>query len=68
MICVSLREPHCPSLLEAPGLGAIGTFTRVIATRLGAPFACPSLRPRRETAAGQLDWRTLQDRMRVLGG
>ena len=68
MICVSLREPDCPSLLEAPGLGAIGTFTRVIATRLGAPFACPSLRPGRETAAGQLDWRTLQDRMRVLGG
>ena len=68
MICVSLREPDCPSLLEAPGLGAIGTFTRVIATRLGAPFTCPSLRPGRETAAGQLDWRTLQDRMRVLGG
>ena len=68
MICVSLREPHCPSLLEAPGLGAIGTFTRVIATRLGAPFTCPSLRQGRETAEGQLDWRTLQDRIRVLGG
>jgi 3-dehydroquinate dehydratase len=67
LICVSLREPDCPSLLEALGLGPVGTFTRVVATRLGAPFTYASLRPGRDTAEGQLDWRTLQDRMRALG-
>lgn len=43
----------------ALGLGREGVVTRVAAPLLGAPFTFASLRPGRETADGQLDWKTL---------
>jgi 3-dehydroquinate dehydratase-1 len=43
----------------ALGLGRAGLATRLAAPFLGAPFTYASLRPGRETAEGQLDWRTM---------
>ena len=43
----------------ALGTGRAGLATRLAATFLGAPFTYASLRPGRETAEGQLDWRTM---------
>lgn len=43
----------------ALGTGRQGVATRLAAPLLGAPFTYASLRPGRETAEGQLDWKTL---------
>jgi 3-dehydroquinate dehydratase type I len=43
----------------ALGTGRAGVVTRLAAPFLGAPFTYACLRPGRETAEGQLDWRTL---------
>jgi 3-dehydroquinate dehydratase-1 len=43
----------------ALGTGRAGLATRLAAPFLGAPFTYASLRPGRETAEGQLDWRTM---------
>lgn len=50
----------------ALGLGREGAVTRVAAPFLGAPFTYASLRPGRETAEGQLDWKTLDKIMNLI--
>jgi 3-dehydroquinate dehydratase-1 len=56
---LSLYETPRRNKIIALGLGREGVVTRVAAPLLGAPFTYASLRPGRETAAGQLDWKTL---------
>lgn len=45
--------------IVALGTGPAGAVTRLAAPFLGAPFTYASLRPGRETAEGQIDWRSL---------
>jgi 3-dehydroquinate dehydratase-1 len=52
----------------ALGMGRLGTLTRIAAPLLGAPFTYASLAPGRETADGQLNWKTLRDILKALGG
>jgi len=56
---LSLYETPRRNKVIALGTGREGVVTRVAAPLLGAPFTYASLRPGRETAEGQLDWRTL---------
>jgi len=61
---LSLYDPKRPGRVIALGTGRAGTVTRLAAPFLGAPFTYASLRLGRETADGQLDWRTMA---RLLG-
>lgn len=56
---LSLYETPRRNKVIALGTGGEGVVTRVAAPLLGAPFTYASLRPGRETAEGQLDWKTL---------
>lgn len=55
----SLYDPGRRGRVVALGTGRAGVLTRLAAPLLGAPFTYAALRPGRETAAGQLDWRTM---------
>ena len=56
---LSLYDTPKRGRVIALGTGRAGVATRIAAPLLGAPFTFASLRPGRETAGGQLDWRTL---------
>lgn len=56
---LSLYETPRRNQVIALGTGREGVVTRVAGPLLGAPFTYASLRPGRETAEGQLGWKTL---------
>jgi 3-dehydroquinate dehydratase type I len=56
---LSLYDTTRRERVIALGTGRTGLATRLAAPFLGAPFTYASLRPGRETAEGQLDWRTM---------
>jgi len=56
---LSLYDTPRRERVIALGTGRAGLVTRLAAPFLGAPFTYASLRPGRETAEGQLDWRTM---------
>jgi len=62
---LSLYDTAKRGRVIALGTGRQGLATRIAAPFLGAPFTFASLRPGRETAEGQLDWKTL-DRILTL--
>ncbi len=62
---LSLYDRPAGSIV-AIGLGAIGSFTRIAALALGAPFTYASLRRGEETADGQIDLETLRRAVRAL--
>ena len=62
---LSLYERPRPVI--AIGMGALGTFTRIVAPFLGAPFTFAALTLERTTADGQLDARTMAEKIRILG-
>jgi 3-dehydroquinate dehydratase-1 len=55
----SLYDSERRDRVVALGTGRAGVVTRLAAPLLGAPFTYAALRPGRETAEGQLDWRTM---------
>lgn len=57
---LSLYDTPKRGRVIALGTGRAGVVTRIAAPLLGAPFTYASSGPGRETAAGQLDWRTLE--------
>jgi len=50
----------------AIGMGRQGIITRIIAPLLGAPFTYASLTAERQTAEGQLDWKTLREKIGMI--
>ena len=62
---ISLYDRSRPII--AIGMGRLGTLTRIAAPFLGAPFTYAALTSGRRTAEGQLDWKTMQGKMRALG-
>lgn len=77
MACRVRSSADCARLLSlydraepmiAFGLGQLGTFTRVVAPFLGAPFTYACLAPGSETGDGQLDWKTMQEHIKALAG
>jgi 3-dehydroquinate dehydratase-1 len=55
----SLYDTRRRGRVVALGTGRAGVVTRLAAPFFGAPFTYAALRPGRETAEGQLDWRTM---------
>ena len=55
---LSLLEEDRP--LVVVGLGPKGRLTRYVAPLLGSPFTYASLSPGKETAEGQMDWKSLE--------
>jgi 3-dehydroquinate dehydratase type I len=64
---LSLYQTRRGGRVIALGTGRAGVATRIAAPLLGAPFTYASLRPGRETAQGQLDWRTLDRVLKLVG-
>jgi 3-dehydroquinate dehydratase I len=48
------------------GMGETGNITRIVAPLLGSPFTFASLSGGKETAAGQIDKKTLEGQLRTL--
>jgi len=61
------REPDRELRILVLGMGDMGKITRIAAPLLGAPFTYVSAAVGQETAAGQLDVRTLRDIQRLMG-
>lgn len=64
---LALYETPQSGRVIALGTGRAGVATRLAAPLLGAPFTYASFRPGRETAEGQLDWRTLDRILKLIG-
>jgi len=62
-----LEKKRGASLL-ALGMGKRGTITRIAAPFLGAPFTFAAADPGQPTAPGQLDRKTMERFVRVIGG
>ncbi|MBI4646581.1 MAG: type I 3-dehydroquinate dehydratase [Bacteroidia bacterium] len=65
--CATLFSLYrCQKPLIAIGMGALGRITRIAAPYLGAPFTYASFEEGKETADGQIDFKTLKHFYKIL--